>query len=168
MAEEKLDIVLYGATGFVGTLTAGYLLRAAPPQTRIGLAGRSEQRLSELRHRLGRPALDWPIIVADSSDRGALDELVRRTTAVATTVGPYGRYGLPLVAACAEAGTHYADLTGELLFMRRTIDEFDEEARRTGARIVHTAGFDSIPSDLGVLALHDQVAREGAGDLEDT
>jgi short subunit dehydrogenase-like uncharacterized protein len=168
MADEKLDIVLYGATGFVGTLTAGYLLRSAPPDTRIGLAGRSQQRLEELRQRLGGPALKWPIIVADSGDRGALDGLARRTAAVATTVGPYSRYGLPLVAACAEAGTHYADLTGELLFMRRTIDEFDEPARRSGARIVHSTGFDSIPSDLGVLLLHDHVAREGAGDLEDT
>src|SRR6478672_9581854 len=168
MSEEKLDVVLYGATGFVGTLTAAYLLRAAPPDTRIGLAGRSQQKLEELRQRLGGPAKNWPLIVADSADRGALDEMVRRTTAVATTVGPYSKYGLPLVAACAEAGTHYADLTGEILFMRRTIDEFDEPARRSGARIVHNAGFDSIPSDLGVMVLHDRVAADGAGDLEDT
>ena len=168
MSEDKLDVVLYGATGFVGTLTAAYLLRSAPPDTRIGLAGRSQQRLEELRHRLGGPALDWPLIVADSSDRGALDEMVRRTTAVATTVGPYSKYGFPLVAACADAGTHYADLTGEILFMRRTIDDYDEPARRSGARIVHNTGFDSIPSDLGVQVLHEQVAADGAGDLEDT
>jgi short subunit dehydrogenase-like uncharacterized protein len=168
MSEEKLDVVLYGATGFVGTLTAAYLLRSAPADARIGLAGRSRQKLEALRQRLGGPALSWPLIVADSADRAALDEMVRRTTAVATTVGPYLRYGLPLAAACADSGTHYADLTGEPLFMRRTIDELDETARRTGARIVHTAGFDSIPSDLGVLALHEQVAQDGAGDLEDT
>jgi short subunit dehydrogenase-like uncharacterized protein len=168
MTEEKLDVVLYGATGFVGKLTAAYLLRAAPEGTRIGLAGRSRERLEDVRHRLGGPAIDWPLIVADSADRGALDEMARRTTAVATTVGPYAKYGLPLVAACAEAGTHYADLTGEILFMRRTIDEFDEPARRSGARIVHNAGFDSIPSDLGVLLLADQVATDGAGDLEAT
>lgn len=168
MTDDRLDLVLYGATGFVGTLTAGYLLRSAPPDARIGLAGRSRQRLEDLRRRLGGPALDWPVIVADSSDRGALDDMAGRTTAVATTVGPYARYGLPLVAACAEAGTHYADLTGEVLFMRRTIDEFDEAARRSGARIVHSAGFDSIPSDLGVMVLHDRVAADGAGDLEET
>ena len=168
MSEEKLDVVLYGATGFVGALTASYLLRTAPEGTRIGLAGRSEQKLADLRQRLGGPALTWPLIVADSADRAALDEMVRRTTAVATTVGPYAKYGLPLVAACAEAGTHYADLTGEILFMRRTIDEFDEPARRSGARIVHNAGFDSIPSDLGVQVLHERVAADGAGDLEDT
>jgi short subunit dehydrogenase-like uncharacterized protein len=168
VSEEKLDVVLYGATGFVGTLTAAYLLRAAPVDTRIALAGRSRQRLEELRQRLGGPALNWPVIVADSSDRSALDEMVGRTTAVATTVGPYSKYGLPLVAACADAGTHYADLTGEILFMRRTIDEYDEPARRSGARIVHNTGFDSIPSDLGVQVLHDRVAADGAGDLEET
>jgi short subunit dehydrogenase-like uncharacterized protein len=168
MSEEKLDVVLYGATGFVGTLTAAYLLRSAPADVRIGLAGRSQQKLEDLRQRLGRPALSWPLIVADSSDRAALDEMVRRTTAVATTVGPYSKYGMPLVAACANVGTHYADLTGEILFMRRTIDDYDEPARRSGARIVHNAGFDSIPSDLGVQVLHERVAADGAGDLEDT
>jgi short subunit dehydrogenase-like uncharacterized protein len=90
------------------------------------------------------------------------------TRAVVTTVGPYVRYGLPLVAACAEAGTHYADLTGEVLFMHATAQAYDEVARRTGARIVHGAGFDSIPSDLGVLLLHDAVTRAGAGELTDT
>jgi len=168
MSEEKLDVVLYGATGFVGTLTAAYLLRAAPVDVRIGLAGRSQQKLDELRQRLGGPALNWPLIVADSSDRAALDAMVRRATAVATTVGPYSKYGFPLVAACAEAGTHYADLTGEIFFMRRVIDDYDDIARRSGARIVHNAGFDSIPSDLGVQVLHERVAADGAGDLEDT
>ena len=167
-ATDKLDVVVYGATGFVGKLTAAYLLQHAPADARIGLAGRSKERLEELRTRLGGPALQWPVIVADSSDRAALDEMAARTSAVATTVGPYARYGRALVAACADAGTHYADLTGELLFMRDTIDEFDEPARRTGARIVHSAGFDSIPSDLGVWLLHDAVRRDGAGDLEDT
>jgi short subunit dehydrogenase-like uncharacterized protein len=168
VTEEKLDVVLYGATGFVGALTAAYLLRAAPAEVRIGLAGRYRQKLEELRHRLGGPAASWPLIVADSADRAALDEMAARTTAIATTVGPYARYGFPLVAACAESGTHYADLTGEPLFVRRTIDDHDEAARRSGARIVHSAGFDSIPSDLGVLALHEQALTDGAGDLEDT
>ena len=94
--------------------------------------------------------------------------MAARARAVATTVGPYQRYGFPLVQACAEAGTHYADLTGEVLFMRETIDRFDATARESGARIVHTCGFDSIPSDLGVLALHRAAQRDGAGELEDT
>jgi short subunit dehydrogenase-like uncharacterized protein len=168
MSEDKLDVVVYGATGFVGKLTAAYLLRAAGPDLRIGLAGRSRERLEEVRHRLGGPALDWPLIVADSADRAALDELAGRATAIATTVGPYAKYGQVLVAACAAAGTHYADLTGEVLFMRDTIDAYDEAARRSGARIVHNAGFDSIPSDLGTFLLHETVRADGAGDLEET
>ena len=103
-----------------------------------------------MRDELGARAADWPLIVADSEDGAALAELAARTTAVATTVGPYRRYGMPLVEACAAAGTHYADLTGETLFMRETIERFDAPAKASGARIVHSCGFDSIPSDLGV------------------
>jgi short subunit dehydrogenase-like uncharacterized protein len=168
MTEDKLDIIVYGASGFVGKLTAAYLAKSAPDDDRIGLAGRSRERLEQVRHRLGGRALDWPLLVADSQDRAALDGLAGRATVIATTVGPYAEYGLPLVAACAEAGTHYADLTGEVPFMRETIDRFDSVARQSGARIVHNAGFDSIPSDLGVLLLHDAVTADDAGDLERT
>jgi short subunit dehydrogenase-like uncharacterized protein len=168
MAPDQLDLVLFGATGFVGQLTAAYLNNHGPDDVRVGLAGRSRDRLEQVRTRLGGRALDWPVIVADAGDRTALDAVVARTGVVATTVGPYSRYGLPLVAACAESGTHYADLTGEVLFMRESIDSFDAVARASGARIVHSAGFDSIPSDLGVLLLHDAVRRDGAGDLGDT
>ncbi|MFL5845488.1 MAG: saccharopine dehydrogenase family protein [Solirubrobacteraceae bacterium] len=162
------DIVVFGATGFVGRLTAAYLAGAAPAGTRIALAGRSQEKLERTRAELGAAAADWPLVVADSHDAAALKELAESTTMVATTVGPYLRYGLPLVQACAAAGTHYADLTGETLFMRRAIDAADELAASTGARIVHTCGFDSIPSDLGVLALHEHAAATGAGDLEKT
>ena len=168
MTDRELDLVVYGATGFVGQLTAADLNEQAPEGVRIGLAGRSAQKLEALRNRLGGRAKDWPVIVADSADRAALDEMVRRTAVVATTVGPYASYGMPLAAACAAAGTHYADLTGEPLFMRRTIEELDDVARASGARIVHSTGFDSIPSDLGVQLLHDAVSRDGAGELEDT
>ena len=112
--------------------------------------------------------LDWPVVVADSQDPDALAKLAASTTMVATTVGPYARLGLPLVEACAAAGTHYADLTGETLFMRKSIDAAHEIAKQSGARIVHTCGFDSIPSDIGVLTLHDEAQAEGAGDLEAT
>ncbi|HYF26836.1 MAG TPA: enoyl-ACP reductase, partial [Baekduia sp.] len=105
---------------------------------------------------------------ADSLDPGAMAQLAASTTAVATTVGPYHRYGLPLVEACAAAGTHYADLTGEVLFMRRSIDVADAPAKASGARIVHTCGFDSIPSDLGVLLLAEHAAAHGLGTLTDT
>jgi short subunit dehydrogenase-like uncharacterized protein len=162
-ATRELDIVLYGATGFVGKLTAEYLAREAPDDVRIGLAGRTQEKLERVREELGARASDWPLVVADSGDRAALAELAARTTAVATTVGPYRAYGAALVEACAAAGTHYADLTGETLFMRDTIERFDAPAKASGARIVHTCGFDSIPSDIGVLLLH-----EAAGELADT
>jgi short subunit dehydrogenase-like uncharacterized protein len=162
-ADRELDVVLYGATGFVGKLTAEYLARAAPDGTRIGLGGRSRAKLERVRESLGAAASEWELVVADSGDATALAELAARTRVVATTVGPYRKYGLKLVDACASAGTHYADLTGEPLFMLDTIRHFDAPAKASGARIVHNCGFDSIPSDLGVLLLH-----EAAGELTDT
>jgi short subunit dehydrogenase-like uncharacterized protein len=160
---RDLDVVLFGATGFVGKLTAEYLARAAPDEARIGLAGRSQKKLEDVRDELGSRAADWPLIVADATDRAALAKLAGRTTAIATTVGPYRRYGMALVEACATAGTHYADLTGEPLFMRDTTERWDAPAKASGARIVHNCGFDSIPSDIGVLTLHQAV-----GELTDT
>ena len=157
---RDLDLVLYGATGFVGKLTARYLAGAAPEGARIALGGRSQERLAAVRDELG---VDWPLIVADSQDRDALRAMAERATAVVTSVGPYRKYGMPLVEACAAAGTHYGDLTGETLFMRETIDRLDGAAKESGARIVHSCGFDSIPSDIGTLLLH-----EAAGELEDT
>jgi short subunit dehydrogenase-like uncharacterized protein len=166
-ADPELDVAVFGATGFVGRLTAEYLARHAPEGARIGLAGRSEERLREVRASLGSTAAEWPLLVADSGDPGSLAELARATRVVATTVGPYRRSGLPLVEACASAGTDYADLTGEILFMREAIDRFDDAAAASGARIVHSCGFDSIPSDLGVLLLHQAAQADEAGELED-
>lgn len=162
------DIVVFGATGFVGELTAAYLAQSAPAGTRIALGGRSRQKLEATQAKLGSKAADWPLVVADSGDEQALAEMAGSTKVVITTVGPYFRYGLPLVEACAAAGTHYADLTGEPLFMRRSIDLAHDRAQESGAKIVHTCGFDSIPSDIGVLLLHDHAKSTGAGDLEDT
>lgn len=162
---RELDIVVYGATGFVGVLTAEHLAAHAPEGTRIALAGRSAAKLEALRARLGR---DWPVIVADAGDADALAGLAARTRVVLTTAGPYAKYGRLLAHACAAAGTDYADLTGEVLFARASIDENHELARSTGARIVHSCGFDSIPSDIGVHVLHAQVAADGAGELTDT
>jgi short subunit dehydrogenase-like uncharacterized protein len=121
-----------------------------------------------VRQALGPRAADWPLLVADAADRGSLDALAGATRAVATTVGPYRRHGLPLVEACAAAGTHYADLTGEVLFIRDSIDRCHATAQASGARIVHACGFDSIPSDLGVLTLHEAAQEADAGELEDT
>ena len=153
--DREFDVVLYGATGFVGKLTAEHLAAAVPDGVRIALAGRSAAKLDALRSSLPERARHWPLITADAADPAALVALARRTVAIATTVGPYLSYGMPLVEACAEAGTHYADLTGEVLFMRRTADKLHDVAAASGARIVHACGFDSIPSDLGVLLLHD-------------
>jgi short subunit dehydrogenase-like uncharacterized protein len=167
-APRDLDIVVFGATGFVGKLTAEYLAEHAPDGVRVGLAGRSAEKLEQVRSTLGPRAADWPLLTADSSDHVALKELAEATRVLATTVGPYKAYGLPVVEACAAAGTDYVDLTGEVLFMRAAIDRYDDAAKATGARIVHTCGFDSIPSDLGVLLLHEAAQADGAGTLQDT
>src|SRR3954454_4648922 len=162
-ADRDLDVLVYGATGFVGRLTAEYLARSAPQDVRIGLGGRSRSKLEQVRSSLGARAADWPLLVADSSDVAAVEQLANATRVVVTTVGPYAKYGMPLVEACARAGTDYADLTGEVLFIRDTIDRFHDVAKASGARIVHGCGFDSIPGDLGVLLLH-----EAAVELADT
>ena len=166
--DRELDLILLGATGFVGRLTAGYLAEHAPPGLRIGLAGRSERRLAEVRASLGAAAQAWPLLVADSADERGARSLAGAAGVIATTVGPYRRLGLPLAQACAEAGTDYADLTGEVLFIRDTIDSCHQAAVRSGARIVHSCGFDSVPSDIGVLLAHHAASADGAGDLEDT
>lgn len=161
------DLVVYGATGYVGELTAAYLAEHAPAGVRIGLAGRSQAKLEAVRGRLPAAAAGWPLLVADSSDPEAVARLAESTRVLVTTVGPYARYGLPVVEACARAGTHYADLTGEVLFHREAIDLVDKVARDTGAKIVHSCGYDSIPSDLGVFVLHQRAAADGAGGLTD-
>lgn len=167
-ADRPLDVVVFGATGFVGRLVADYLAAHAPAGVGVGLGGRSAERLGAVRAALGPAAADWPIVVADSADADALARLAAGTRVVLSTVGPYARHGLPLVQACAAAGTDYVDLTGEVAFVRRSIDTCHEAAVGSGARIVHSCGFDSIPSDLGVLLLHERAAGDGAGELLDT
>jgi len=164
---REFDIVLYGATGFVGKLTAEYLVRAGG-DARIALAGRSTERLLAVRKTLGESAQSWPILAADAASPSSLNEMAARTRVVVTTVGPYSRYGMPLVAACAAAGTDYADLTGEAMFIRESIDLYHKQAADTGARIVHCCGFDSIPSDLSVYALYRAARDDAAGELGDT
>jgi len=161
------DIVVFGATGFVGKLLAGYLAEHAPSDTKIALGGRSKEKLEKTRADLPQAARDWPLVVADSSDAEALAAMARDTQVVATTVGPYRKYGKALVDACIEAGTDYCDLTGEVLFVNQTKERHDEAAQN-GARIVHSVGFDSIPSDLGVYLLYETAKQDDAGDLEDT
>jgi short subunit dehydrogenase-like uncharacterized protein len=150
--ERDLDVVLLGATGFTGGLCADYLARHAPEGLRWALAGRDEARLAAVRDRLARhdPSLSaLRLLKADVTDEASLAAVARRARVVATTVGPYLEHGEPLVAACAAAGTDYVDLTGEPEFVDRMYLAHHDEAVRTGARLVHCCGFDSIPHDLG-------------------
>ena len=150
--QRSLDVVLLGATGFTGALTAEYLAEHAPAGLRWALAGRNRSKLEAVRDKLATldPALaDLELIEVDSADRASLDAMVARTKVVISTVGPYVQFGEPLVAACAEAGTDYVDLTGEPLFVDRMYVAYHATAEKSGARIVHCCGFDSIPHDLG-------------------
>jgi len=159
------DLVLYGATGFVGRLIAAYLADHAPAGMRVGLAGRSTSRLKAVRSELPAAAHGWALIEADSEDADSIAALAGNTRVLLTTVGPYAKHGLPVVEACARAGTHYADLAGEVSFIRESIDRFDALARTSGARIVHSCGYDSVPSDLAVLLLHQAAEADGTGGL---
>jgi saccharopine dehydrogenase (NAD+, L-glutamate forming) len=146
MTTRNYDVVLVGATGFTGSLTAAHLLRAAPDPSRVALAGRSRGKLEAVRAGLG---VDVALVEVDATDAASVRRLAGSARVVATTVGPYVRYGDPLVAACAAAGTDYADLTGEPEFVDRSYLRHHATAQRTGARLVHACGFDSIPHDLG-------------------
>ncbi|MET9433833.1 saccharopine dehydrogenase NADP-binding domain-containing protein [Streptomyces sp. NPDC006551] len=162
-AARPYDLVLFGATGFVGELTAEYLAERAPAGCRWALAGRGHAKLAALRDRLAARwprCAELPLIVADSADPVALRELAESSRVVATTVGPYVWYGEGLVAACAEAGTDYVDLTGEAEFVDLMYVRHDARARETGARIVHACGFDSVPHDLGVYFTVQQLPKD--------
>ncbi|MEH6581413.1 MAG: saccharopine dehydrogenase NADP-binding domain-containing protein [Halioglobus sp.] len=159
MSESReFEVILWGATGFTGALVARHLIDTYGEELRWAMAGRNLAKLKSLREELGQPEL--PLIQADSGDRASLDAMVKRTAVICTTVGPYASYGTELLAACADAGTHYCDLTGEVQWMARTIDQYQQAARDSGARIVHTCGFDSIPSDLGTLHLQQNMQQE--------
>ncbi|GAB3994195.1 saccharopine dehydrogenase family protein [Nocardioides marmoraquaticus] len=151
------DVVVLGATGFTGELTAAYLAEHAPEGLRWAIAGRNQAKLDAVRERLG---VDVPTIVADSSDDDSLRALAASTRVVVTTVGPYLLHGEPLVAACAAEGTDYVDLTGEPEFVDRMYLQHHAQAERSGARLLHACGFDSIPHDLGAYF----TVRELGGD----
>ncbi len=161
MADRRYDLVLFGATGFTGRLVAEYLARhAAGTSLAWALGGRNAAKLERVRAELAAidaACAELPIVEADALDAAAMARVVAQTRVVCTTVGPYAQYGTALVAACARAGTHYCDLAGEVPWIRSSIDANHDEARRTGARIVHCCGFDSIPSDLGALFLQQQL-----------
>lgn len=151
MSEQReFDIIVYGATGYTGRLVAEYL--KGESGLRWAMAGRSADKLAEVRDLIGAPT-DTAFVVADAADPASLDAMTKRTKVVLTTVGPYQLYGNELVAACVANGTDYTDLCGEPAWMRQKIDAHDDAAKASGARIVFSAGFDSIPFDLGVLML---------------
>ena len=158
---REFDVIVYGATGFTGRLVAEYLIGNARGK-RWAMAGRSEEKLAEVRDLIGAPG-DTPLIVADASDDASLAAMCARTKVVLTTVGPYQLYGNELVAACAARGTGYVDLCGEPAWMRHMIDAHADAAGASGAKIVFSCGFDSIPFDLGVRYLQDIVTAEAGG-----
>lgn len=169
-AHRAHDVVLFGATGFVGKLTAIYLADNAPAGTHIALAGRNRDKLETLRTEIAAThpaAADFPLVIADSKDEESLRAMAESTRVVISTVGPYLRFGEKLTAACAAAGTHYVDLCGETLFMRQTINNHNATAQATGARIVQPCGFDSVPSDIGMLLLHEEAKKHSPSTLND-
>lgn len=156
----EFDIIVYGASGFTGRLVADYLAQryGVDGEVKWAMAGRSADKLAAVRDEIAAPA-NTPIVVADAADPASLDAMVKRTKAVLTTVGPYQLYGNELVAACAAAGTDYLDLSGEPAWMRWMIDAHEATAKKSGARILFSCGFDSIPFELGVLFLQEEAKR---------
>lgn len=160
--KKEFDVIIWGATGFTGRLVAEYYLEryGLDGELSWAMAGRSQKKLEQVRALVGD--VNIPLIVADSHDKASLDAMVQRTKVICTTVGPYALYGDNLVASCVEHGVDYCDLAGETQWIRRMIDQHDEAAKESKARIVHCCGFDSIPSDLGVLYLQNEAkARKG-------
>ena len=157
---KKFDIVVYGATGFTGQLVAEYLATRYKndAQLKWAMAGRSLDKLKSVREAVGAPA-DTPLIVADASDAASLNAMVAATKSVITTVGPYQLYGNELIAACVASGTDYFDLCGEPIWMRQMIDKHESAAKASGARIVFSCGFDSVPFELGAFYVQEEAKR---------
>ena len=158
MREPQYDIVVFGATSFVGKLLCHYLANQSSggQPLRWAAAGRSPDKLQDLRASLGGAQAALPLIVADAADETALAAMCRQARVVISTVGPYALYGEPLVKVCAGIGTDYCDLTGEVHWIKRMLDRYEPAAKASGARIVNCCGFDSIPSDLGVYFLQEE------------
>jgi short subunit dehydrogenase-like uncharacterized protein len=164
MTTQTYDVVVFGATSFVGQILTRYLFEEFGLDGKLhwAAAGRSLRKLEELRNSLGKGARKLTLLQADAGDEASLRKLCKSARVVVSTVGPYALYGEPLVRVCAETGTDYCDLTGEVQWMRRMIHKYEKTAQASGARIVHNCGFDSIPSDLGVHYLQQQ-ARQRFG-----
>ncbi len=160
MSSSKFDIVVYGATGFTGQLVAEYLAAhyKADSGLKWAMAGRSQDKLASVRDAIGAPA-DTALIVADAGDPASLKAMVAQTKSVITTVGPYLLYGDELLAACVAAGVDYFDLCGEPIWMRQKIDQHEAAAKKSGARIVFSCGYDSLPFELGVFCAQKEAKK---------
>src|SRR5258707_14436659 len=159
-SSSKFDIVVYGATGFTGQLVAEYLAEhyRGDRDLKWAMAGRNLDKLASVRDAIGAPA-DTPLIVADAGDPASLNAMIEQTRSVLTTVGPYQLYGSELVAACAASSTDYLDLCGEPVWMRQMIDAHEAAAKASGARIVFSCGFDSVPFELGAFYVQEEAKR---------
>ena len=164
MEKREFDIIVWGATGFTGQLVVEYLTQTygVDGELKWAIAGRNAEKLEALRRTTLPDALheSLPIVVADSADADSLADMVARTRVICSTVGPYAKFGTPLVAACIEAATDYCDLTGEVQWMAKVIREYQEAAATSGARIVHTCGFDSVPFDMGNWYLQQNMQQQ--------
>lgn len=160
-AETAYDLVVFGATSFVGQILTRYLLETygVGGSVQWAIAGRSESKLKTLKQELGQNADALPVILADAADEAALQTMCNQTRVIISTVGPYALYGEPLVKACVASGTDYCDLTGEVQWIRKMVERYEDQAKASGARIVHCCGFDSIPSDMGVWFLQNQAEQ---------
>jgi short subunit dehydrogenase-like uncharacterized protein len=160
MPSKKFDIIVYGATGFTGQLVTEYLAKhyTGPDDPKWAMAGRSQEKLASVRDAIGAPA-DTALIVADASDPASLKAMLEQTKSVISTVGPYQLYGNDLLAACVAMGTDYFDLCGEPVWMRQMIDRHEAAAKASGARIVFSCGFDSVPFELGALFVQQEAKR---------
>ncbi|GHA05371.1 saccharopine dehydrogenase [Arenicella chitinivorans] len=167
MATRTYDVVVWGATGFTGQWVAKHLFdRYSKKQLRWAIAGRNEEKLRQVRHFIGDAKESVDLLIADSADQASLTAMAEVTKVIISTVGPYSDYGSLLVKVCAMVGTDYVDLAGEVPWMRDMIDEYSEYASKSGARIVHSCGFDSIPSDMGTFYIQQHAQQHFAESLK--
>jgi len=161
MSDPRYDVVVFGATSFVGQILVRYLTEqfGVHGELKWAIAGRSDEKLRDVRQAVGKDAIGLPLMVANASSETSMKEMCGQTRVVISTVGPYALYGEALVKVCAQTGTDYCDLTGETQFIRRMVDKYEKDAQASGARIVHCCGFDSIPSDLGVFFLQQEAVE---------
>lgn len=162
MEDQDFDVIVYGATSFVGQIICRYMVReyGVDGDLKWAIAGRSANKLEHVKNALGESASQLPKIIADASNESALKALCAQTKVVLSTVGPYALYGEPLIRACVATGTDYCDLTGEVQWIYRMIKKYQSQAQLSGARIVNCCGFDSVPSDLGVFFLQQQAKAQ--------